>query len=82
MLNGVEYLKIDDGGLHISIGGQPQLLEVDTIIVCAGQLPLRELYDELQDSDLNVRLIGGAYEAAEVDAKRAINQPSHLAAAI
>ncbi len=82
MLNGVEYHKIDDDGLHISINGQPQLLAVDTVIVCAGQLPLRALYDELQNSGLNVSLIGGAYEAAELDAKRAINQASYLAAAV
>jgi 2,4-dienoyl-CoA reductase (NADPH2) len=82
MLNGVEYHKIDDQGLHISINGQPQLLAVATVIVCAGQLPLRALYDELQNSGLNVSLIGGAYEAAELDAKRAINQASYLAAAV
>ena len=82
MINGVEYHSIDDEGLHITINGQPQLLEVDTVIVCAGQLPLRTLYDELESSGLNVSLIGGAYEAAELDAKRAINQASYLAAAV
>ena len=82
MLNGVEYHKIDDQGLHISINGQPQLLAVDTVIVCAGQLPLRALYDELHSSGLDVSLIGGAYEAVELDAKRAINQASYLAAAV
>ncbi len=82
MMNGVEYEKIDDAGLHISIDGKPQLLEVDTVIVCAGQLPLRALYDELENSELNVSLIGGAYEAAELDAKNAINQASYLAAAV
>jgi len=82
MLNGVEYHKIDNDGLHISINGKPQLLAVDTVIVCAGQLPLRALYDELYSSGFNVSLIGGAYEAAELDAKRAINQASYLAAAM
>jgi 2,4-dienoyl-CoA reductase (NADPH2) len=82
MLNGVEYHKIDDDGLHVSINGEPQLLAVDTVIVCAGQLPLRALYDELHDSGLPVSLIGGAYEAAELDAKRAINQASYLAAEV
>ena len=82
MMNGVEYEKIDDAGLHISIDGKPQLLEVDTVILCAGQLPLRALYDELANSALNVSLIGGAYEAVELDAKRAINQASYLAAAV
>ena len=83
MLNGVEYHKIDNDGLHISINGKPQLLAVDTVIVCAGQLPLHALYDELHSSGFNnVSLIGGAYEAAELDAKRAINQASYLAAAV
>jgi 2,4-dienoyl-CoA reductase (NADPH2) len=82
MMNGVEYHKIDDDGLHISVNGKPQLLSVDTVIVCAGQLPQRELYDQLQGSGLNVSLIGGADEALELDAKRAINQASYLAAAL
>ena len=82
MINGVQYLKIDDDGLHIAIDGKPQLLPVDTVIVCAGQLPLRTLYDELQDSGLQVSLVGGAYEAAELDAKQAISQASYLAAAV
>jgi 2,4-dienoyl-CoA reductase (NADPH2) len=82
MINAVEYLKVDDKGLHITIDDKPQVLEVDTIIVCAGQLPLRTLYDELQGSGLNVSLVGGAYEAGELDAKRAINQASYLAAAV
>ena len=82
MINGVEYQKIDDDGLHLMIEGKPQVLAVDTVIVCAGQLPLRTLYDDLQDSDVATSLIGGAYEAVELDAKRAINQASYLAAAI
>lgn len=82
MINGCEYLKIDDQGLHVLINNEPQLLEVDTVIVCAGQLPLRGLYDELAASGAPVELIGGAYEASELDAKRAINQASYLAAAV
>jgi 2,4-dienoyl-CoA reductase (NADPH2) len=82
MLNGVEYQRIDDEGLHITLGGQPQTLPVDTIIVCAGQEPLRELQDALVAANQNVHLIGGADVAAELDAKRAINQASWLAAAI
>lgn len=82
MINGCEYLKIDDQGLHVLINNEPQLLEVDTVIVCAGQLPLRALYDELAASGAPVELIGGAYEASELDAKRAINQASYLAAAV
>ncbi len=82
MLNAVEYLRIDDEGLHIAIDGRPQLLPVETVIVCTGQLPLRTLYDQLQDSGLQVSLVGGAYEAAELDAKAAISQASYLAAAV
>ena len=82
MINGVDYQKIDDDGLHITIDGKSQLLEVDTVIVCAGQLPLRALYDELHGRHFNVSLVGGAYEAVELDAKQAINQSSYLAAAV
>lgn len=83
MINSVEYLKIDDEGLHISIAGaEPQVLPVDTVIVCAGQDPLRELQAELEQGGLKVHLIGGADVAAELDAKRAIDQGSRLAAAL
>ncbi|MFV3335207.1 FAD-dependent oxidoreductase [Pseudomonas sp. NY15437] len=81
MLNSVEYLKVDDAGLHVKISDwEPQLLAVDTVIVCAGQEPLRELHDGLVAAGQNVHLIGGADVAAELDAKRAINQGSRLAA--
>ncbi|HSC82344.1 MAG TPA: NADPH-dependent 2,4-dienoyl-CoA reductase [Pseudomonas sp.] len=81
MLNSVEYLKVDDAGLHIRIGeGEPQVLPVDTIVVCAGQDPLRELQEGLVAAGQSVHLIGGADVAAELDAKRAINQGSRLAA--
>jgi len=82
MLNSVEYLKIDDAGLHIRIGaeGEEKLLPVDNVVICAGQDPLRELYDGLQAAGQSVHLIGGADVAAELDAKRAINQGSRLAA--
>ncbi|WP_282343802.1 MULTISPECIES: NADPH-dependent 2,4-dienoyl-CoA reductase [Pseudomonas] len=83
MLNSVEYLKVDDAGLHIRVGeAEPQVLEVDTVIVCAGQDPLRDLHDGLLDAGQQVHLIGGADVAAELDAKRAINQGSRLAAAL
>ena len=83
MLNGVEYLKIDDDGLHIRIGdGEPQLLAVDSVVVCAGQDPLRELHQGLLAAGQSVHLIGGADVAAELDAKRAINQGSRLAAGL
>ena len=81
MMNGVEYLKIDDAGLHILQGGLPELLEVDTIIICAGQDPARGLFDELAEIGVAAELIGGAFEAAELDAKAAIKQASYLAAA-
>ncbi|OAO04262.1 FAD-dependent oxidoreductase [Parasphingorhabdus sp.] len=82
MMNGVEYVKIDDDGLHILAGDQPMLMEVDTIIICAGQNPLRTVYDDLEAKGLPVDLIGGAFEAMELDAKAAINQASHMAAAV
>ena len=81
MLNAVEYLKIDDQGLHIRIGeGEPQVLAVDSVILCAGQDPLRELQDGLVATGQSVHLIGGADVASELDAKRAIDQGSRLAA--
>jgi len=83
MLNSVEYLKIDDAGLHIRIGeGEEKLLPVDNIVICAGQDPLRELYDGLLEAGQSVHLIGGADVAAELDAKRAIDQGSRLAAGL
>lgn len=80
--SGVTYRRIDDDGLHVSVDGQPLLIEADTIVVCAGQEPLRELYGRLNDAGLSVHLIGGADVAAELDAKRAINQGTRLAATI
>ncbi|PHN49445.1 NADPH-dependent 2,4-dienoyl-CoA reductase [Pseudomonas amygdali] len=84
MLNSVQYLKIDDAWLHIRIGedGEEKLLAVDNIVICAGQDPLRELYDDLVSAGQSVHLIGGADVAAELDAKRAIDQGSRLAAAL
>ena len=79
MMPGCDYSHIDDQGLHITVGGDPQVLDVDSIIVCAGQDPLRELVDGL---NLPHHLIGGADEAGELDAKRAINQGTRLAAAM
>ncbi|MBQ0744477.1 MAG: NAD(P)/FAD-dependent oxidoreductase, partial [Pseudomonas sp.] len=83
MLNSVQYLKVDDAGLHIQIGeGEPQVLAVDNIVICAGQEPLRELQAGLEAAGKTLHLIGGADVAAELDAKRAIDQGSRLAAAI
>lgn len=82
MMAGVDYRAIDDDGLHVTLNGEPTVLDVDTVIVCAGQEPARGLYDELTAIAVPAHLIGGAYEAAELDAKRAIKQASELAAVI
>ncbi|RBP76962.1 NADPH-dependent 2,4-dienoyl-CoA reductase [Marinobacter nauticus] len=88
MVPGVTYRKIDDEGLHITVTpkgseqGEDKILPVDTIIVCAGQEPLRELQAGVEAAGIPVHLIGGADVAAELDAKRAINQGSRLAAEI
>jgi 2,4-dienoyl-CoA reductase (NADPH2) len=79
MQDGVEYLKIDDAGLHIAIDGQPRLLEVDTIVICAGQEPRRELVAGLTAAGIGHTLIGGADVAVELDAKRAIWQATEFA---
>ncbi len=80
MLAGVTYRKIDDAGLHISVNGEERTLAVDNVIICAGQEPQRELQAELQAAGVQVHLIGGADEATELDAKRAIKQGLELAA--
>jgi 2,4-dienoyl-CoA reductase (NADPH2) len=82
MQSSVSYRKIDDDGLHVTVDGEEKVLPVDNVIMCAGQDPLRELYEQLQDSGINVHLIGGADVAAELDAKRAIDQGVRLAAVI
>lgn len=78
----VAYRRIDDDGLHVTIGGVDKLIPADTVVICAGQEPLRDLYDDLVDRGCSVRLIGGADVAAELDAKRAIDQGTRLAALI
>jgi len=82
MLAGVSYEKIDDAGLHVRMGDQTQVLDVDTIVLCAGQEPNRALLAELQQAGKAVSLIGGADVAAELDAKRAIDQGTRAAAAL
>jgi 2,4-dienoyl-CoA reductase (NADPH2) len=82
MLGGVEYLGVDDAGLRIRVDGQEQLLDVGTVVICAGQEPRRELADALQAAGRSVHIIGGADVAAELDAKRAIDQGSRIAAAL
>ena len=80
MLAGVSYDRIDDEGLHITINEQSQCLPVDNIVICAGQLPRRDLADALEAAGVKTHLIGGADVAAELDAKRAIDQGTRLAA--
>ncbi len=80
MLSSCEYLKIDNQGLHLLVKGEPQLLDVDNVIICAGQEPERTVADQLQAKP--VHLIGGADVASELDAKRAIDQGTRLAATI
>ncbi|WP_329625119.1 NADPH-dependent 2,4-dienoyl-CoA reductase [Streptomyces sp. NBC_01255] len=82
MVAGVSYDRIDDEGLHVTIDGEAQLLPVDTIVLCAGQEPRRDLYEELVAAGRSTHLIGGADVAAELDAKRAIDQGTRLAAAL
>jgi 2,4-dienoyl-CoA reductase (NADPH2) len=80
MIADVEYQRIDDAGLHIAVAGDPRLLEVDNVVICAGQEPERELYDALVRRGLRPHLIGGSNVAAELDAKRAIKEATELAA--
>jgi 2,4-dienoyl-CoA reductase (NADPH2) len=79
MVSGVEYVRIDDAGLHITVDGNPQLLDVDTIVICAGQEPRRELVEGLTAAGIRHQLIGGADIALELDAKRAIAQGTRVA---
>ena len=80
MIPGVSYDHVDDAGLHIEVDGEPRLLEVDTVVVCAGQESERSLYDDLVAAGRTAHLVGGADVAAELDAKRAIDQATRLAA--
>lgn len=79
-INRVQYTKIDDQGLHYIQNEEPKVLEVDHIVICAGQNPLKELLLPLENNGLKVHVIGGADVAAELDAKRAIDQGARLAA--
>ena len=82
MIPGVSYEKIDDAGLHISVDGQAKVLDVDHVVICAGQESFTAMYEQLQQAGKSVHLIGGAKEAGELDAKRAIRQGAELAAVI
>jgi 2,4-dienoyl-CoA reductase (NADPH2) len=79
---GATYERIDDAGLHIMVGGKPSVIAVDTIVLCAGQEPAREVYDALVARGKTPHLIGGARLAAELDAVRAIDEGTRLALAL
>jgi 2,4-dienoyl-CoA reductase (NADPH2) len=80
MLAGVRYDRIDDAGLHITVGGEQRLLEVDNVVICAGQESLDELTAGAASPTTSFHKIGGAVLAAELDAKRAIREGAELAA--
>ncbi|HFX7560998.1 TPA: FAD-dependent oxidoreductase [Acinetobacter baumannii] len=82
MLAGVQYDKVDDQGLHITVDGKPTVLEVDNVVICAGQESFTAMYEQLKADGKSVHLIGGAKEAGELDAKRAIRQGAELAAVL
>ena len=83
MLAGVEYRRIDDQGLHITVNGEARLLEVDNVILCAGQDSLTELMPNQPNEDgPRFHKIGGAALASELDAKRAIREGAELAASL
>ncbi len=82
MISQVTYEKVDDRGLHITVNGEPKLLEVDNVVICAGQEPLRALQEPLEKAGMKVHLVGGSDEARELDAKRAIDQGARLAAGL
>lgn len=81
-INNVQYTKIDDEGLHYVQDEEQKILVVDTVIICAGQVPFATLVAPLEAKGIKVHVVGGADVAAELDAKRAINQASRLAASI
>jgi 2,4-dienoyl-CoA reductase (NADPH2) len=82
MMNAVQYDRIDDQGLHITVGGKTQVLEVDNVVICAGQRSNNAMDATLKAKGIAVHLIGGAFLATELDAKRAIDQGSRLAAGL
>jgi 2,4-dienoyl-CoA reductase (NADPH2) len=82
MIAGATYERSDHEGLHITLEGRPRVIPADTVVVCAGQEPNRDLYKELRVAAAAVHVIGGADLATELDAKRAIRQGTELAAAL
>ena len=83
-VTGASYVRIDDDGLHLTVGEEatPRVLAVDTVVLCAGQESVRDLLDGLNDAGVTTHVIGGADVAAELDAKRAIRQGTEVAATI
>jgi len=82
LLASVTYQKVDDQGLHILVGEEPQILPVDNVVICAGQEPLRAMFEELKANGQSVHLIGGANISADLDAKMAIKEATLLVAEI
>ena len=80
MLARCTYERIDDQGLHITIDDEPRVLEVDNVVICAGQVSKRDLEAPLQEAGIAVHIIGGAHTAGELDARRAFDQGTRLAA--
>ena len=82
MVNNVSYRKVDDAGLHIEVDGDPQVLKVDNIVICAGQVSEDGLAAPLREAGFTVHVVGGAAEAGEPDATRAIRPGAEVAAAL
>ena len=82
MISGATYERIDDAGLHVEIDGEKRIIPADHVILCAGQEPLRDLEGPLRAAGVECHRVGGADEARELDAKRAIDQAARLAAAM
>ena len=81
-VRGASYVRVDDAGLHLLVDGEPVLVEADHVVLCAGQESVRGLYDELVAAGARAHLIGGADVAAELDAERAIEQGTRVAAGL
>ena len=81
-VRGATYERVDDAGLHLSVAGEPVTLSVDTVVLCTGQEPRRDLYDALLVAGIHTTLVGGADVAAELDAERAIRRATEVAAAL
>lgn len=82
IVGGVIYQKIDDQGLHFLAEGESRMLGVDTIVICAGQESNRGMLDELREAGMEVHVIGGAKEAAELDAMRAVEEGARVGQAL